>query len=530
MKHRLSALASLSRGATLRTAPASQLLGTYSRIAYPTRPAAAARPLQLRCFTITSHPRSESFRSNGYNNSNARPTLELNENVTQEEKDHFAKKLDEDKGKQIRTPWHREGSDKPPVARQRSAGAMTKGKLLTTPSRMLKIILPLTTRDTNTDRKDIEPLALLVHPQQPISYLERLIQAELPTIKDKDGKERIPNVHFRAEDSMQGDSQPSEAAETTVSRDSQSVARQDGQQDFENVDELRIDGKTEKTGKLSGSSKDRKTPEEAEALRGAPGQGGVESYSGQGQEAPSDMKAKRKFVRWSSSTEIGDFIRDAARGQEFAIEIEGAPEEIRVGVPSFNERTYYLRMRLRKTSRKISEMADVKKECDELAHKAAKNVARAGFAGIVTWWGVVYYLTFQTELGWDVMEPVTYLVGLSTLICGYVWFLYHNREVSYRSAMNFTISRRQQKLYQQHNFDLRKWETLIDDGNSLRKEIKAVANEYDVEWDELREEKDEKVVEALKDERKKRKEGNKNKDKEDDEQEESKDRAETKGP
>lgn len=96
--------------------------------------------------------------------------------------------------------------------------------------------------------------------------------------------------------------------------------------------------------------------------------------------------------------------------------------------------------------------------------------------------------------------------------------------------MNFTISRRQQKLYQQHNFDLRKWETLIDDGNSLRKEIKAVANEYDVEWDELREEKDEKVVEALKDERKKRKEGNKNEDKEDDEQDESKNRAETKGP
>ena len=52
-------------------------------------------------------------------------------------------------------------------------------------------------------------------------------------------------------------------------------------------------------------------------------------------------------------------------------------------------------------------MADLKKECDDLAHQAARNVARAGFAGIVSWWGVVYYLTFQTELGWDVMEPVT---------------------------------------------------------------------------------------------------------------------------
>jgi hypothetical protein len=163
--------------------------------------------------------------------------------------------------------------------------------------------------------------------------------------------------------------------------------------------------------------KNRKTPEEAAELRKGLGQGGVESYSGLGQDAPSDKVAERKFVRWSSSTELGDFIRDAARGQEFAIEIEGAPEEIRVGVPSFNDRTYYLRMRLRKTSQKISEMADVKKECDHLAHKAAQRVAGAGFAGVVGWWGVVYYLTFQTDLGWDVMEPVT--VSCTGLTTGY---------------------------------------------------------------------------------------------------------------
>jgi hypothetical protein len=97
-----------------------------------------------------------------------------------------------------------------------------------------------------------------------------------------------------------------------------------------------------------------------------------------------------------------------------------------------------------------------------------------------------------------------------------MWFLYHNREVSYRSAMNFTISRRQQKLYQQHKFDLRRWEVLIEDGNALRKEIKAIANEYDVEWDELKEEKDQKVVDALRKDRKK-KEGDKDnqKDKDD---------------
>ena len=42
--------------------------------------------------------------------------------------------IGEAKELQTRTPWHREGSDKPPVKRMRSAGAMTKGRF---PSRSL---------------------------------------------------------------------------------------------------------------------------------------------------------------------------------------------------------------------------------------------------------------------------------------------------------------------------------------------------------------------------------------------------------
>jgi calcium uniporter protein, mitochondrial len=82
--------------------------------------------------------------------------------------------------------------------------------------------------------------------------------------------------------------------------------------------------------------------------------------------------------------------------------------------------------------------------------------------------------------------------------------------------MNFTISRRQSKLYADRGFDLRKWESLVDEGNILRKEIKAVANEYDVEWDELQDEKDETVAQALKEERNKRKEKKSDEDDEDD--------------
>ena len=101
-------------------------------------------------------------------------------------------------------------------------------------------------------------------------------------------------------------------------------------------------------------------------------------------------------------------------------------------------------------------------------------------------------------------EPVTYLVGLSTLMGGYLWFLYHNREVSYRSALNLTVSRRKAKLYETKGFDLPRWKDLIEEANTLRREIKDVAAEYDVDWDEKADEYDEKVTEALKDSREKK--------------------------
>lgn len=101
-------------------------------------------------------------------------------------------------------------------------------------------------------------------------------------------------------------------------------------------------------------------------------------------------------------------------------------------------------------------------------------------------------------------------------MCGYLWFLYHNREVSYRAALNLTISRRQTKLYQAKGFDLERWEGLVKEGNALRSEIKAVATEYDVEWDEKKEEQDEAVTEALKEDRQaSQKQKNKQKDDDD---------------
>lgn len=313
---------------------------------------------------------------------------------------------------------------------------MIVGRLLTTPTRLLKLILPMPFHPKQEHvnepieegkNKDatVEPLALLVHPQQPLSYLERLIQAEIPSLRYR-GRDKLPDIVFRAE----GDGEDS--------KEEQSPAKN----------------------------------------------GNVASYSGLGHEGPDRKHAK--WVRWSGSTEVGDFIRDAARGREFAIAIEGHQKELRVAVPSFRDRTYYMRTRLRRMSREIETMSKVKSECDELAHQGAHRIAQGGFFALAGWWGVVYYITFHTEMGWDLVEPITYLVGLTTVLGGYWWFLYISRDLSYRTAMKITVSKRQNALYQERGFDEAKWEQLVHEANVLRKEIRVAAEEYDVRWNEMR--------------------------------------------
>ncbi|RFU77692.1 siderophore biosynthesis [Trichoderma arundinaceum] len=360
-------------------------------------------------------------------------------------KRHGAQKQADDR------PWHRLSGSKQykETSPDPSRGDESKGRLLTTPTRLLKLILPMPFHpEQNTineseneghkgNRRRLEPLALLVHPQQPLSYLERLIQAEIPPLEVR-GREKLPEITFRAEAEHQ----------------------------------------------------------ESQGKSGDHGKSNVASYSGLGREGPTKDK-EANWVRWSGSTEVGDFIRDAARGREFAINIEGYSQELRVAVPSFKDRTYYMRLQLRRMSRDIDRMAKIKSECDLLAHKGAHRLAQGGFVALASWWGVVYYVTFHTEFGWDLVEPITYLAGLTTIMGGYLWFLFISRDLSYKAAMNITVSRRQHALYQERGFDPQKWEHLVHEANALRREIKAVAMEYDYDWDEMKDLGGEEVKEIL---------------------------------
>lgn len=101
----------------------------------------------------------------------------------------------------------------------------------------------------------------------------------------------------------------------------------------------------------------------------------------------------RHDQRWSSATGIGDFLREAARMGSFTITI--GPRNVRVNVPTFEERTRFLRAALHQKTKRIEELTRVKDECDRIARRTTQRYAFGGAGVMSCWWLTVGILTFS---------------------------------------------------------------------------------------------------------------------------------------
>lgn len=129
----------------------------------------------------------------------------------------------------------------------------------------------------------------------------------------------------------------------------------------------------------------------------------------------SNQKAKPTTPQWAQSTELGDFVQEAAKDRQFVIAIrqplsnndtkDDEAKLIKVRVPSFEERTLYLRRRLVEVTKEMQSLLDIKSECDVSCHynldtcrqvlcadkllqalalKGARRMAVAGFGGLLS--------------------------------------------------------------------------------------------------------------------------------------------------
>lgn len=203
------------------------------------------------------------------------------------------------------------------------------GKLSPTSSHLIKLVVPLppslhaaldvpAPSSTSPPSFKVIDTAFLLHPSQPLSHVSRLILGSLPA------GERDAEVEFRAVSGREHSAYPS-----TQSQDS----------------------------------------EEEEDAAGGPL---LHERNPDGD----DMQE----VRWSTSTDLGDFIKQATLAKHFRIVLKpsweavkggsaslsqtaGEPElSLKIMIPSFDSRTRYLRKRLLYLTREIAQLTQKKKK------------------------------------------------------------------------------------------------------------------------------------------------------------------------
>ncbi|WWC70428.1 uncharacterized protein I206_104379 [Kwoniella pini CBS 10737] len=319
-----------------------------------------------------------------------------------------------------------------------------QGKLSPTSSHLFKLLIPLPTSSNSDDNS--RQTAFLLHPSQPLSHLTRLILGSLP--KNKKWIECEINYMSVTGEAKDLDSHLRNANEEEQEQE-QKEKRQEG-----------------------GPFLNERNKE----------------------------KGRFQEVSWSQSTDLSDFVKQSCLNEKFKIVITPTLDEnensstinqskqkneeliLEVIIPSFASRTHYIRRRLMSLTKELDKMTKQKKIIDYQAHKGAQRLAVAALGGGVVYWAAVIRWTFFTDAGWDLMEPVTWATGFAALLGSAAFLIYHNREVSYSSLLDLSITARQRKLYDEAGLDIEKWTEMVSEAKTLRKEINRIASDYDIEW------------------------------------------------
>ena len=112
---------------------------------------------------------------------------------------------------------------------------------------------------------------------------------------------------------------------------------------------------------------------------------------------------------------------------------------------------------------KVIVLSNQKKEIDDRATTFTKRIVVGALAYLVAQATVVAKLTFASRLGWDIMEPITYLVTFMTAVFGLGYFSVSRKDYMYETVWDQLQEKRQKSLYLKDNFDLINYEAMLDE-------------------------------------------------------------------
>lgn len=107
----------------------------------------------------------------------------------------------------------------------------------------------------------------------------------------------------------------------------------------------------------------------------------------------------------------------------------------------------------------LQPLQDALLELRAKSERHADRVVKSGLGVLLVQWGGIAYGTYF-QYGWDVMEPFTYMVGMSWSLLGFIFFMRHKEEFQVKSYRDMLIEAKYNKLVKKHKIDLSKIELL----------------------------------------------------------------------
>jgi hypothetical protein len=117
-----------------------------------------------------------------------------------------------------------------------------------------------------------------------------------------------------------------------------------------------------------------------------------------------------------------------------------------------------------------NELTAQKKKLERAAGRRADVLLFAGLCYLAAQFSILFRFVYF-DFSWDVVEPVSYFVGLATIIGGLTFYVLTDIDFTYYGLRDHLKNRRLKKLYLGKNFDWKRWSELDEKITLLKKTL-----------------------------------------------------------
>ena len=121
----------------------------------------------------------------------------------------------------------------------------------------------------------------------------------------------------------------------------------------------------------------------------------------------------------------------------------------------------------------LQPLEDQLKELRAKSEQHANKIIQGGMTVLLLQWGGIAYGTYF-QYGWDIMEPFTYMVGMSWSLLGFVFFMRHKEEFQVKSYRDMLIQAKYNKLIRKNKVDQSKLDLLKKNITVIDQQLKIL--------------------------------------------------------